>query len=175
MSKYITLFVFLIIFGFGASAQTLAYVDSEYVMQHIPEYSSAQKQLNAMSELWQKNINDKFAEVEKLKLDYKADEVLLTDDMRKNRQVDILQKENEANDLQQSKFGFEGQLYKEKLRLIKPIQDKVAKAIEEYANKENIDLVLDKSTVTLLFARPNFNATNNVIIKLGYKPGSFAN
>jgi outer membrane protein len=175
MSKYITLFVFLIIFGFGASAQTLAYVDSEYVMQHIPEYSSAQKQLNAMSELWQKNINDKFAEVEKLKLDYKADEVLLTDDMRKKRQVDILQKENEANDLQQSKFGFEGQLYKEKLRLIKPIQDKVAKAIEEYANKENIDLVLDKSTVTLLFARPNFNATNNVIIKLGYKPGSFAN
>jgi outer membrane protein len=175
MSKYITLFVFLIIFGFGASAQTLAYVDSEYVMQHIPEYSSAQKQLNAMSELWQKNINDKFAEVEKLKLDYKADEVLLTDDMRKKRQVDISQKENEANDLQQSKFGFEGQLYKEKLRLIKPIQDKVAKAIEEYANKENIDLVLDKSTVTLLFARPNFNATNNVIIKLGYKPGSFAN
>jgi outer membrane protein len=175
MSKYITLFVFLIIFGFGASAQTLAYVDSEYVMQHIPEYSSAQKQLNAMSELWQKNINDKFAEVEKLKLDYKADEVLLTDDMRKKRQVDILQKENETNDLQQSKFGFEGQLYKEKLRLIKPIQDKVAKAIEEYANKENIDLVLDKSTVTLLFARPNFNATNNVIIKLGYKPGSFAN
>jgi outer membrane protein len=175
MKKYISLFVFLVIFSFGALAQTLAYVDSEYVLQHIPEYSSAQKQLNAMAELWQKDINDKFAEVEKMKLDYKADQVLLTEDMRKKRELEIFQKEQQANDLQQAKFGFEGELYKEKLRLIKPIQDRVAKAIEEYANKENIDLVLDKSTVTLLFARANFNGTNDVIIKLGYKPGSFAN
>jgi outer membrane protein len=175
MNKYITLFVFLLFVSFGVEAQTLAYIDSEYVMQHIPEYSSAQKQLNATAELWQKQINDKFAEVEKMRLDYKADQVLLTDDMRKKREIEIVQKETEVNELQQSKFGFEGLLYREKLRLIKPIQDRVAKAIEEYANKENIDLVLDKSTVTLLFARPNFNGTNDVIIKLGYKPGSFAN
>ena len=95
MNKYISLFVFLVIFSFSASAQTLAYVDSEYVLQHIPEYSSAQKQLNAMAELWQKDINDKFAEVEKMKLDYKADQVLLTEDMRKKRELEIFQKEQQ--------------------------------------------------------------------------------
>lgn len=158
----------------SAQAQRLAYVDSDYILQHIPEYSSAQKQLNALAEKWQSDINTKFAEVEKLRKDFQADQVLLTDDMRKKRENDILQKEKEANDLQQSKFGFEGELYKKKIRLIKPVQDKVAKAVEEYAARESIDIIIDKSTVTLLFARPNFDATNDVIIKLGYKPGAFA-
>lgn len=155
-------------------AQRLAYVDSEYILKHIPEYSSAQKQLDALSDQWQKEIELKFEEAEKMSKDYQADKVLLTDDMRKKREADIAQKQKEANELQQLRFGFEGDLFKQKVRLIKPIQDKVAKAIEEYAGRENIDLVLDKSSVTLLYARANFDSTNDVITKMGYKPGSFA-
>lgn len=158
----------------SATAQRLAYVDSEYILKHIPEYSSAQKQLNASAQKWQSDIDSKFAEVEKMRKDLQADRVLLTDDMKNNREREILQKETEANELQQQKFGYEGELYREKLRLIKPIQDKVAKAVEDYANSESIDMVIDKSTVTLLFGRSNFDATNQVIVKLGYKPGAFA-
>lgn len=158
----------------SAKAQRLAYVDSEYILQHIPEYSSAQKQLNALAETWQIDISKKFSEVDKMQKDFQADQILLTDDMKKKRESDILQKEKEAKDLQQTKFGYEGELYKQKLRLIKPIQDKVAKAVEEYANRESIDIIIDKSSVTLLFARPTFDGTNDVIIKLGYKPGAFA-
>ncbi|MBK0384429.1 OmpH family outer membrane protein [Pedobacter sp. SD-b] len=175
MKKYIGICILLVIASVSVKAQRLAFVDSEYVLQHIPEYSSAQKQLNAMSEKWQSEINDKFAEVDKMQKDYEADKVLLTDDMRKKREGDILQKENEAKNLQQKRFGFEGDLYKEKLRLIKPIQERIGKTIEEYANKENIDMILDKSSVNLLFGRANFNVTNDIIIKLGYKPGTFAN
>lgn len=157
-----------------AFGQRLAYVDSEYILKHIPEYSSAQKQLDALSDQWQKEIETKFAEAVKMSKDYQADKVLLTDDMQKKREADITQKEKEANDLQQLRFGFEGDLYKQKIRLIKPIQERVAKAIEEYAGRESIDLVLDKNSVTLLFARPNFDSTNDVITRMGFKPGSFA-
>lgn len=157
-----------------AFGQRLAYVDSDYVLKHIPEYSSAQKQLDALADQWQKDIDAKFIEVEKMKRDYEADQVLLTEDMRKKREEDIVQKEKEAQDLQQRKFGFEGELYNQKIRLIKPIQEKVAKAIEEYASRESIDIILDKSTVTLLYARSSYDGTNDVIIRLGYKPGSFA-
>lgn len=175
MRKYIGICILFVIASVTVKAQKIAFVDAEYVLQHIPEYSSAQKQLNAMSEKWQSEINDKFLAVDKMQKEYQADQVLLTQDMRKKREADILQKENEAKELQQGKFGFEGELYKQKLRLIKPIQERVGKTIEEYANKENIDMILDKSSVNLLFGRSNFNVTNDIITKLGYKPGTFAN
>ncbi|MEO5912498.1 MAG: OmpH family outer membrane protein [Pelobium sp.] len=174
MKKYIILTCFSVMFCISAFGQRLAYVDSDYVLKHIPEYSSAQKQLDALAGQWQKDIDAKFVEVEKMKRDYVADQVLLTDDMKKKREAVIVQQEKEAQDLQQRKFGFEGELYSQKIRLIKPIQEKVAKAIEEYAAREGIDIILDKSTVTLLYARGSFDGTNDVIIRLGYKPGSFA-
>ena len=174
MKRYIILTLLTVMLSASTFAQSLVYVDSEYILKHIPEYSSAQKQLDALALQWQKEIDDKFISVEKMQKDYQADAVLLTDDMRKKRQEDINQKDKEVKEFQQQKFGFEGDLYRQKIRLIKPIQEKVAKAIEEYAGRENIDIVLDKSTVTLLFARANFDGTNAVITKMGYKPGSFA-
>jgi outer membrane protein len=174
MKKYIILTLFTVMLCTTAFGQRLAYVDSEYILKHIPEYSSAQKQLDALAQQWQKEIDEKFLIVEKMQKDYQADQVLLTDDMRKKREEDILQKDKEAKEFQQLKFGFEGELYRQKIRLIKPIQEKVAKAIEEYAGKESIDIVLDKSSITLLYARANYDSTNDIITKLGYKPGSFA-
>ncbi len=160
--------------GVSAFAQRVAYVDSEYILKHIPEYSSAQKQLDALAEQWQKDIDDKFAEVNKMQKEYQADKVLLTDVMKKQRETEIEKKEKEVTDIQQQRFGFQGELYNKKIILIKPIQDRVAKAVEDYANRESIDIILDKSTVTLLFARSTFDGTNDIITRLGYKPGSFA-
>ena len=174
MKKYIIFSLFCLVFYAKSSAQNIAYVDSEYILKHIPEYSSAQKQLDALALQWQKDIDDKFIAVEKLQKDFQADMVLLTDEMRKSRAIEITQKEKEVKELQQTKFGFEGELYQQKIRLIKPIQEKISKAIDDYASRQNIDIVLDKSSVTLLFARPNYDGTNEIIIKMGYKPGSFA-
>jgi outer membrane protein len=101
MKKYIILPIFIVMLCLTAKAQRLAYVDSEYILKHIPEYSSAQKQLNASAQKWQSDIDAKFVEVEKMRKDFQADQVLLTDDMKKKRETDISQKEKEANDLQQ--------------------------------------------------------------------------
>lgn len=160
--------------GAAAFAQRVAYVDSEYILKHIPEYSSAQKQLDALAEQWQKEIDVKFAEVNKMQKEYQADRVLLTDAMKKQRETEIEKREKEAIDSQQQRFGFQGELFNQKIRLIKPIQDRVAKAVEDYANSESIDIIIDKSTVTLLFARSTFDGTNDIITRMGYKPGSFA-
>ena len=174
MRKYIILSILFVILGPAAFAQRVAYVDSEYILKHIPEYSSAQKQLDALAEQWQKEIDVNFAEVNKMQKEYQADKVLLTDAMKKQREIEIEKKEKEATDLQQQRFGFQGELFKQKIRLIKPIQDRVAKTVEDYANSESIDIIIDKSTVTLLFARSTFDGTNDIITRMGYKPGSFA-
>jgi len=155
-------------------AQRLAYVDSDYILQHVPEYSSAQKQLDALSVQWQKDIDKRFVEVEGMYKTYQADQVLLTEDMRSKREQEIEVKEKEAKDLQQKRFGYEGELYRQRLKLIKPIQEKIGKAIEEYASREGLDIIIDKNSVTMLYARPNYDRSNDIITRLGYKPGSFA-
>ena len=172
--RYIISVLLIVISSVGAFAQRLAYVDSEYILKHVPEYSSAQKQLDGLSEQWQKEIDKKFIEVETLNKAYLADQVLLTDEMRKKREEEIQIKEKEATDLQQKRFGFEGELYQQRVRLIKPIQEKIGKAIEEYAAREGLDIILDKASVTMLFARPSYDKSNDIITRLGYKPGAFA-
>ncbi|WP_304062265.1 OmpH family outer membrane protein [Pedobacter glucosidilyticus] len=172
--RYIISVLLIVISSVGVFAQRLAYVDSDYILKHVPEYSSAQKQLDGLSEQWQKEIDKKFQEVETLNKAYLADQVLLTDEMRNKREEEIKAKEQEATELQQKRFGFEGELYQQRLKLIKPIQEKIGKAIEEYAAREGLDMILDKASVTMLFARPNFDRSNDIITRLGYKPGSFA-
>ncbi|PRD56939.1 OmpH family outer membrane protein [Sphingobacterium gobiense] len=160
-----------------ASAQRLAYVDSEYILNHIPEYTAAQKQLDDLSTKWQAEVDKRYEEIEKLYQAYQNDQVLLNDDMRRRREDEIVNKEKEVKDFQRQKFGFEGDLYKERIRLIQPIQDRVSKAIQELAKSENLDLIMDKgSEVAILFANPNLDKSNDIITKLGLKPNpSLAN
>lgn len=161
--------------GWSAKAQRFVYVDSEYILKHIPEYNSAQKQLDALSEQWQKEVDSRFAEVEKLYKAYQADQVLLTDDMRKRRETEIMDKEKEAKEFQRQKFGFEGELFQQRSRLIKPIQERVAKAIKSLAEDQQLDVVFDKnSEVSMLYASTRLDKSNDVIVRLGYKPGTFA-
>lgn len=158
-----------------AQAQRFVYVDSEYILKHIPEYNSAQKQLDALSEQWQKDVDAKFAEVEKLYKAYQADQVLLTDDMRKRRETEIIEKEKQAKEFQRQRFGFEGELFQQRTKLIKPIQERVAKAVQDLAEAQQLDVVFDKgSDITLLYANPRLDRSNDVITRMGYKPGTFA-
>lgn len=154
-----------------ASAQRLAYVDSEYILKHIPEYTAAQKQLDDLSTKWQTEVDEQYAEIEKLYQAYQNDQVLLNEDMRRRREDEIVNKERQIKEFQRQKFGFEGDLYKERIRLIDPIQDRVSKAIQDIAKSENLDLILDKgSEVAILFANPNLDKSNDIITKLGFKP-----
>lgn len=177
MKKVIFVISLIVASATLASAQRLAYVDSEYILKHIPEYTTAQKQLDDLSTKWQAEVDTQYEEIEKLYQAYQNDQVLLNEDMRRRREDEIVNKEREVKDFQRQKFGFEGDLYKERIRLIEPIQDRVSKAIQDIAKSENLDLILDKgSEVAILFANPNLDKSNEVITKLGFKPNpSLAN
>jgi len=175
MKKILLICCFTLISGLSAFAQRFAYVDSEYILKHIPEYLSAQKQLDALSQQWQKEVDDRFAEVEKMYKAYQADQVLLTDEMRKRRENEIVEKEKAAKEFQRQKFGFEGELYQQRVKLVKPIQERVAKAVQAVAENAQLDMVFDKnSNVIMLYASLRLDKSNDVITRLGYKPGTLA-
>ncbi|MHB1179357.1 MAG: OmpH/Skp family outer membrane protein [Daejeonella sp.] len=172
--KKLILGIILLFITISASAQRFAYVDSDYILKHIPEYTSSQKQLDALSAQWQKDVDAKFADIDKLFKAYQADQVLLTEDMRKRREAEIIERENAAKEFQRLKFGFEGELFQMRTKLIKPIQDRVSKAIQAVADAQQLDMIFDKtSEITLLYASPRLDKSNDVITRLGYKPGTF--
>ena len=154
-----------------ALAQRFAYVDTEYILQHIPEYLAAQKQLDALSVQWQEEVDNRFAEIEKLYQSYQEDQVLLSEEMRRKREDEIVNKEREAREFQRQKFGFEGDVFQERVKLVQPIQERVAQAIQTIATDQSLDIILDKgSEVTFLYANPKLDKSNDVITRLGYKP-----
>ena len=172
--KRILFIIAFVAFATTASfAQRFAYVDSDYILKHIPEYVSAQKLLDDKATSWQEEVDKRYGEIEKLYKAYQNDQVLLNDDMRRRREDEIVNKEKQVKEFQRQKFGYEGDLYKERIRLVKPIQDRVAKAIQDIANNQGLDLILDKgSEVTFLFANPKLDKSNDVITKLGFKVDS---
>jgi outer membrane protein len=173
MKRILIIALLLVFTGLGASAQRFAYVDSDYILKHIPEYNSSQKQLDALSAQWQKEVDAKFIAIERLFKAYQADQVLLTEAMRKTRENEIIEKEKEAKEFQRLKFGFEGELFQVRTKLIKPIQDRVSKAVQAVADAQQLDMIFDKnSEITLLYASPRLDKSNDVITRLGYKPGT---
>lgn len=155
----------------AAFAQRLAYVDSEYVLKHIPEYVSAQKHLDDLSQQWQEEVDNQYGEIERLYKAYQNDQVLLNEDMRRRREDEIVNKEREVKEFQRQKFGYEGELYQQRIRLIQPIQERVAKAIQDIASAQGLDIILDKgSEVTFLYANPRLDKSDDIITKLGFKP-----
>lgn len=172
MKKIFIVLAFLTVsIGSLFAQQKIAYVDSEYILKHIPEYNAAQKQLDELSNQWQKDVDNQYAAIEKLYKAYQNDQALLNDNMRKRREDEIVNKEKQVKDLQKQKFGYEGELFQTRAKLIQPIQDRVTKAINDIAKSQSLDLVLDKSgEVSFLFANPNINKSNDVITKLGLKP-----
>lgn len=171
--KRVTWIITLLLFtGISSTyAQRFAFVDTEYILKHIPEYNSAQKQLDDLSIKWQEEVDKRFAEIEELYKQYQEQHVLLSEDMRRKKEDEIILKEQETKEFQRLKFGYEGDLFKEKIRLIQPIQEKVAAAIERVAAEQTLDIIFDKGAeMTFLFANPRLDKSHDVIEKLGYKP-----
>jgi outer membrane protein len=164
----------LLFIGLGASAQKFAYVDTEYILKHLPDYKSAQNQIEGLSVQFQKQIDDSYVEIDKMYKAYQDNQVLLTDDMRKRKENEIIEKEKKAKELQRQKFGPEGELFQLRTKLLKPIQDKVATVVSETAKNKFIDFVFDKSSEStmMIYASSSYDISNDVILRLGYKPGT---
>lgn len=158
--------------GQKMNAQKFGWVDSKYILSHMPEYQSAQAEINKLSEKWQKEIEDKYAAIERLEKALQAEKILLTDEMRKKREAEIEAKRQEAKDMQKQKFGVDGELFKKREELIKPIQEKIYEAIKEVASQSALMAVFDKANHSnLLYTNPKHDISDKVLKKMGLKPG----
>jgi outer membrane protein len=153
-----------------ASAQRYAVVDTKYILDKMPDYKAAQKQLDQISAQWQKEIDDKQVILDKMYKDFEGEQVMLTDDLKKKREDELFNREKEVRDLQRKRFGFEGDLFKRRQELIKPVQDKVYNAIQKIAVNRMYDFILDKSEgITVIFADPKLDKSDDVLKELGVK------
>jgi len=170
MKKLIVLLAML--FSAEAYAQKYCYVDTQYILDNISEYKSAQQQLDQLSVSWQKEVEAKYAFIDKLYKDFQAEQILLTEEMKKKRENEIVAKEKEAKEFQKQKFGFEGELFKKKQELVKPIQDKIYNAIKKMATEQSYAVVFDKSSdLIMLYANPKFDKSDDILNAMGYKSG----
>jgi len=150
-------------------AQKFAYVDTDYILNKIPEFKQAQDKLDALSADWQKEVENKYADVDMMYRTYQKEQVLLTDDMKVKREEAIIKKEKSAKDLQQKYFGPEGELYLKRQELIKPIQDKIYDAIQQLAANNKYAIVFDSSSdLIMLYKNDNLDKSDKVLDILGY-------
>lgn len=168
MKRLMIFTLFLAGFGLSGKAQKFAYVDSQYILEKMQDYKDAQKKLDDMSATWQKEVEAKYQEIDKLYKDYQKEQILLPEDMKIKRQDEIAQKEKEVKDFQRAKFGVNGELFTKRQELIKPIQEKIYKAIKEVAEQGTYSFVFDKgSNANILYADPKNDKTDAVMKKLG--------
>jgi len=148
--------------------QKFAYVDTQYILDNIPEFAEAQAQLDEISLQWQKEIEAKLAEVDKMYKDYQTQAVLLPDDMKKKKEQEIVDKEKDAKNLQRTRFGKDGDLFKKRQELVKPIQEKIYNAIQELSTNNNYAVVFDKGgSLTMMYANPKYDISDEVLDNLG--------
>lgn len=154
------------------NAQKFAYVDTKYILMHMPEYAAAQDQLNRLSAQWQDEIEAKLENVQRLVDAYEAEQVLLPGDMKKKRQEEIEQKRQEARELQKSRFGVDGELFTQREQLIKPVQEQLYEGIKEVASSKGYMVIFDKNNQSnMLYTNPKYDVSDDVLRKLGLTPG----
>ncbi len=165
------LFLVLCILLYTANyAQKYAVIDTKYILDKLPEYKTSDKKLQALSDQWQKEIDDKQSALDKLYKDYDAEQFMLTEELKKKRETELFNKEKEVRELQKKRFGYEGDIFKERQKIVKPIQDKVYNAIQKIAIARNYDFILDKSEgITIIFADPKLDKSDDVLRELGIK------
>ena len=151
-------------------AQRYAIVDSKYILERLPEYKDAQTKLDQFSVQWQKDIDDKQQALDKMYKNFEAEQVMLSDELKKKREDELFVREKELRDLQRQRFGFEGDLFKKRQELVKPVQDRVYNAIQKIAVNRQYDFILDKSEgITVIFADPKLDRSEDVLKELGVK------
>ena len=167
--KRILLVLSLFMFVSASWAQKFAYVDSQFILEHIPEYKQAQQQLDDLSYDWQEEIEKAYQEIDQLYRAYQTDKVLLTDKMRQTREDEIIQKEKDVKELQQQRFGTEGDLFKKQEELIRPIQNQIYNAIQEFSKEGRYGVIFDKSSdLLMLYADKSLDKSEKILDKLGY-------
>ncbi|RLD25044.1 MAG: OmpH family outer membrane protein [Bacteroidetes bacterium] len=171
MNKFLFI-LFLSVFATNAYAQRYCYVDTKYILDNMPEYAAAQKELNQVSEKWQKEIVTRYEAIENMRKAYQAERVLLTPDMKRQREDEIAQAEKEAKELQKKRFSLNGDLFRKREELIKPVQDEIYRALVELAESGNYMVIFDKSNESsIIFASPKYDKSDRILKKLGIKPG----
>lgn len=154
---------------FGANAQKFAMVDMEYIMKNIPSYETANDQLNQVSKKWQSEVESQMQEVQKMYKNYQTELVFLSDEMKTKREEEIVAKEKAAQELKRTYFGPEGELFKKRQSLMKPIQDEIYAAIQDISKEKDLELVFDKSSsMNVLFTSPKLDISDAILQKLGY-------
>lgn len=169
MLKKVIVFAWISILSSSLSfAQRWGYVDSKAILEKIPEYKAAEQEVEQISQKWQKELEQMYANIEKMYQKYEAEKVLLTADVQRKREDEIINEEKKAKEFQKKKFGYEGELFKLREEKVKPIQDRLFKAIEDLSKEKRIDFMLDKSgAVTVLYFNPEYDMTQAVLKKLG--------
>ena len=170
MKKKGTTILLFFMIGTTAHAQRYAVIDMNYILNKLPEYKAAQQKLDEFSAQWQQEIDRQSAALDKMYKDYDAEKVMLSDDLRKKREDEIFNADKDLRDLQRKRFGYEGDLFKKRQELIKPIQDKVYTAVQKLAASKLYDFILDKSDgITVIFADPKLDKSDDVLKELGVK------
>jgi outer membrane protein len=170
MKKILFLAICSLLLATTSQAQRYAVIDSKYILEKLTDYKDAQKKLDQFSEQWQQEIDQKQTLVDKMIKDYDAEQVMLSDELKKKREDELYNKEKELRDLQKKRFGFEGDLFKKRQELIKPVQDKVYNAVQKLAVDRQYDFILDKSEgITVIFADPKLDKSDEVLRNLGVK------
>ena len=160
--------IFLLTVGF---AQKFAYVDTEYILNNITKYQTAKDELDKLSEKWQKEIEDLYADIDKTDRNYQSEKVLLTEEMRKKQEDEILSKIKTAKELQKKYFGKDGDLFKKRQELVKPIQDEIFNTVKEIAKDGNYDFIFDiaSGSGNFLFTNTKYDKSDDVLEKMGFK------
>lgn len=159
---------FILLSVSSAFAQRYAYVDTEYILTNLTDYQNAQKELDRISQQWQQEIEERYESIDRLYKAYQAEKVLLTEEMRKEREEEIVRKEQEAKDLQRQRFGVEGDLFSRRKELIQPIQDDIYNAIKEVAQGGGFSVIFDKGNQSnILYADPRYDKSDRVLSRLG--------
>ena len=169
--KKIVIAVFSLLLVAGvAQAQKYAIIDTRYILDKMPDYKTAQKQLDDIAAGWQKDIDGQQTALDGMYKAFEAEQVMLSDDLKKKREDQLFNKEKSLRDLQRKRFGFEGDMFKKRQELIKPIQDKVYNAVQKMAVQRGYDFVLDKSEgITIIFADPKLDKSEDVLKDLGIR------
>ena len=169
MKKIALLIVAMVACMSSANAQKFALVDMEYILKNIPAYEMANEQLNQVSQRWQREVEDLKKAADVMYKNYQSDKVFLTDDQIKKKEEEIVAKEKEASQLNYKYFGPQGELFKKRQSLMKPIQDDVYNAVKKVSEERGLQVIFDRaSSQSSVFASPNIDISNQVLEKLGY-------
>lgn len=168
MKKFLILLVLSIVSSTVTQAQKFGYTDMEFITSKMPEYQLAQTEMKKFSDKWAKEIQDKYAEIDRMQRAYMAEEVLLTDDLKRKRQSEIKEKEVEAREYNSKIFGMEGLLFQKKKEIMKPVLEKVQRAVTKVCSQRRLDFMFDKSSdVGMLYTNPKHDYSDYIMEELG--------